>query len=307
MLFKLQLNFFLYSVVCLLLSCDDKVAHYKGDTISDKSFTDTSIRSTEILYNFLVPDKKYFLPDELEEISGIACLDSEKIACIQDEEGKLYVYNLNEKKIESKTKFAKTGDYEDLTIFNNQVYVLKSNGHLYNFSWTTDKEVVATKIETPLSTDNDVEGLCYDIAGERLLLACKGNKGADGNKIKYKAVFAYDLKSKTFNEEPVYKIDEKKLANFLAEKQIPVKDKIVFKPSGIAIHPISGNVYMIASEGNLLLVLDKGGNFKDVATLPAKVFKQPEGIGFLPDGTLFISNEGRGGSGNILKFLYLNR
>jgi hypothetical protein len=35
-----------------------------------------------------------------------------------------------------------------------------------------------------------------------------------------------------------------------------------------------------------------------------KLFRQPEGICFKPNGDLFISNEGDGGKAKILKFKY---
>jgi hypothetical protein len=39
-----------------------------------------------------------------------------------------------------------------------------------------------------------------------------------------------------------------------------------------------------------------------VSALPAALYPQPEGIAFLPDGTLFISNEGPSGAATLLRF-----
>ena len=55
----------------------------------------------------------------------------------------------------------------------------------------------------------------------------------------------------------------------------------------------------------MLMVLDRNGKVLDLQDLDNKLFLQPEGICFSPQGDLFISNEGRGGKGYILKFKYL--
>jgi DNA-binding beta-propeller fold protein YncE len=73
----------------------------------------------------------------------------------------------------------------------------------------------------------------------------------------------------------------------------------------LAIHPFTRDIYVIASVGKLLVVLNPEGKIKHVIKLPVSVFKQPEGIAFDSAGNLFITNEGRNGKGNILKFLYL--
>ena len=44
------------------------------------------------------------------------------------------------------------------------------------------------------------------------------------------------------------------------------------------------------------------GKVQDVKELDPKLFRQPEGICFSPIGDMYISNEGQGGKGYILKF-----
>ena len=51
------------------------------------------------------------------------------------------------------------------------------------------------------------------------------------------------------------------------------------------------------------MVLDLNGNIQHIEPLDSDIFKQPEGIAFSGDGKkLYISNEGRGGTANILEF-----
>ena len=75
-----------------------------------------------------------------------------------------------------------------------------------------------------------------------------------------------------------------------------------FRPSAIAIHPLTDEIYITSSVGKLLVVLDREGLISDVHALNPALFRQPEGICFSPEGDLYISNEGKEGKGYILKF-----
>jgi sugar lactone lactonase YvrE len=70
----------------------------------------------------------------------------------------------------------------------------------------------------------------------------------------------------------------------------------------LAIHPIYGDIYIISSVGKLLIILNRHGKVQNVEELDPKLFRQPEGICFSPKGDMFISNEGQGGKGYIVKF-----
>ena len=90
----------------------------------------------------------------------------------------------------------------------------------------------------------------------------------------------------------------------LMENINPSEGDITFQPSAIAIHPISKNLYVVGSVGKILVVLSPKGDIQAIVKLKRKIFRQPEGICFAPDGTMFISNEGRGKKANILKYSY---
>ena len=57
------------------------------------------------LYDLGNPDHRYTMPGSLEEISGISWTGKGTLACIQDEDGIIYCYNLEKEKIVSKAKF----------------------------------------------------------------------------------------------------------------------------------------------------------------------------------------------------------
>ena len=79
-----------------------------------------------------------------------------------------------------------------------------------------------------------------------------------------------------------------------------------FRPSDIAIHPQTKEIYMLEGAKPKLLILDKNGVAKNGYSLSKKIFPQPEGITFSPDGDLYISSEGKkDGVGTITKLKLL--
>ena len=52
-----------------------------------------------IEYDLSAPDKVYILPPALYEISGMTETDASTIACIQDEHGIFFFYDINKNKI----------------------------------------------------------------------------------------------------------------------------------------------------------------------------------------------------------------
>lgn len=245
-------------------------------------------------YNLESPIEVAKLDNDLEEISGIAYSPEGQLACVQDEEGKLYWVAAASGDIQRVEKFAKDGDYEDLAFVGNDIFVLRSDGRLYHVPPPyTDAE----KIDTELSTKNDTEGLCYLKESHQLLIACKAKAGLDEKLSGKRAIYAFDIAKKQLSSQPYLLIDLDRLSA-LAGREVP------FEPSGIAQHPMSNNFYIISSVGKLLIVLNQEGEIIHLQSLDRKGFKQPEGICFAPNGMLYISNEGKGGKANIMSYAY---
>jgi uncharacterized protein YjiK len=280
----MKLNLIIFVIFLIPFSCN--------------SVTKEIHHSDDFPYNLNAPDHIYKLNSELEEISALTYLESGKLACVQDEDGMLYTFDTQEGEIADKYKFGKHGDYEGIEVIKNTAYVLRSDGTLYeimNFSSGNTSKV--NVYETPLEARNDTEGLGFDPSKNCLLIACK-EQGFVGKKADHKrSVYQFDLENKAFIPSPYLVIDEEELS---ANND----KKVTFHPSGISIHPQTRELYIIASNGSLLVVVDVNGNTVAIKSLPANIFNQPEGICFAPDGTLYISNEGKGGKGNILRFQY---
>jgi len=258
-------------------------------------------------YELRYATQKFILPDELNEVSGIALYDKNTMICIQDEKGKLYFFDLVEKKITKQVKFGDEGDFEDITIAGNRIYALRSDGLIIEIENFTSKENVKTKeYWTPLSLKNNCEGICYDSISNNLLIALKELTGIkeSENHPGFRAIYSFDLSTKKLSEKPAYHIEISKLEIPGKNPSKPKKEsrEIRFKPSAIAIHPVTNEIYVLASVGKILVVLNRQGDLISKTGLDEKLFIQPEGITFSRDGTLFISNEGSEGAPSLLKF-----
>lgn len=255
-------------------------------------------------YDLDNPDKKVFIPYALSEISGLTLLPDGTFMCIEDESGKVYRLDIDSATIISATTFSRPKDFEDLEIVNDTMYVLESDGDIYEFAINETEKPDVKRYETPLRRKNDTEGLGYNPYTNRLLIACKGDEDIKGHKAKGKAIYEFDLKTKKLIKEPAFEITSGDMKDFFeANRDFEYeKDRIQFKPSGIAYNPLDGFFYLLASVGKWLIVFDKKGKIQATYTIPPKVLLQPEGICFDPSGVLFISSEGQGEKGQILKF-----
>jgi uncharacterized protein YjiK len=269
-------------------------------------------------YRLLKPDKQQFLPPKLNEISGLSIMDTKRFACVQDEKGNIYVLNFITAEIEKKINFADDGDFEGIALVGDTAWALKSNGSLYRVKdFMKGEEVLrAKKFETDLSKKNDCEGLAFDEINNRLLIACKGHPYIDSKKGSHKkAIYKFDLEKNKLNKDPVFILDLEKIKNFreyntMTKLGIDLlsafdenKGDVTFQPSDLAVHPITQNIYVLGAVGDMLIVLNPEGEILLMVDLHDVLFKQPEGICFDKDGTLYISNEGGEGRATILKYI----
>lgn len=76
-------------------------------------------------------DQTWEVPILLEEISGISWLDNEHIACVEDEEAIIFIYNTKTSQIQKQIPFGEDGDYEGIAVVGNDAYVLRSDGVIF--------------------------------------------------------------------------------------------------------------------------------------------------------------------------------
>ncbi len=275
------LIFIAAACILCLLGCDSK-----------KTFTSPEG------YNFSKPEK-LIMETALREISGICFMkgNDEILFAIEDETGRLYQYHLVDGKL-SKAKFGKKGDYEDVTILNNQaVSVLSSEGSIFIF---TTSEAGNEKIDSLKEYKNilpagEYEGL---FAADSTLYALCKDCPQDKPSKEVSVFSLIQSAGKGLSVTSSFQVD-------VSEIQLDkVKEKIKFHPSAIAKSTVTNDWYILSSANKMLLQLDEKWKLKAFFQLQPSVFNQPEGLAFNSKGDLYISNEGGEGAANILIFRY---
>ena len=273
------------------------------------------LSATELsgFYSLNSPEKVSFLPFELREISGLTDLTSKEIACVHDEAGTIFIYNLSKDSITSQFHFGNKGDFEGLTRVGTTFYALRSDAALFKITAPYDSLSVSAK-QLNLPTW-DHEGLCYDERENRLLLAPKSKLGKGPEQKDLRVIYAVDLTTLDLSEEPILSIRVSEIENFAQSNNLPLPMRLnkhsgdsisalKFLPSSLAVHPFTDEIYILSAVDKSLAVFTKQGELKNYQLLDPLLFNQPEGITFLADGTMIITNEGQMGHSTLLRFTW---
>jgi uncharacterized protein YjiK len=238
-------------------------------------------------YHLTRPDKTYDMPEILVEISGIAVLNDTELFCIQDEAGIVFRYNLHNEELTDMYRFTDVGDFEDVTVIDNTVNVLRSDGTIFSFDYTNFSGVPDSRI-VPLNCMN-MEGLFYDKANSRYLIACKDKLIDEDSSLRH----IFSVK----NDDPVkpeveLTIDLNEINRFVQQAYSGIDAKVIrLNPSSVSVHPITGEIFVLSASNRLLAVYDNQ-QLQHIYPLAEELFYKPEGISFTKNGDLFISTEG---------------
>ena len=250
-------------------------------------------------YRINDPDTTIKLDSKLSEISGLSMvLDDSLLVSIQDEDGLLFFLDKRTGELVEQQKFAGDEDYEGIEVVGDTAYVVNSKGDMEVIELVPEVRHLK-KVKTLLKRDDDVEGLGYSAEGQSLLMACKSNREG---KRRDRYVYRYDLQTEKLNPDPFLVLDPEAVAkNLQREKKTPY-----FSPSALAVHPLSGEIYIISSPAAALVVYDKQGKFLSGVELDRGVHPQPEGMVIDKQGFLYISSEARGGIATLNIYHPLN-
>lgn len=254
----------------------------------------TFAQKKAVLSNYGNPAFSLELHSELDEISGLALTDDGRLFCNQDETG--VVYELNPQSGDVIKKFfigswMLERDFEGIAIVDDYFFLVTSDGILYKFKEGKHREKVDYElIKLGFTSKFDIEGLCFDEETNSLLLACKNYPGK-----KYKgkrAVYSFDLKSNQVNPVPRFLIDIKQL-----EREYKFKE---FAPSAIECSPKGDSFVILSSRGQKGIVeISKFGEIVTAFKFKKKKHRQPEGITFLNNEDIVISDEAAGKKATI--------
>ena len=259
-------------------------------------------------YTFVSPDAEFKLEGDLDEISGLATMKDGMLAAVEDERGELFILDPSTGEVVSRKEFGKKGDYEAVEVAGDRVFVLRSDGKLFELAELSGNKISPAEHDLDIPRNCDAEGLAFD--SRRLLLSCKEDAGKNLGKVK--AIYGVDLTSKKLSGKPVFTIDPARFSASGSDNAVndAVRSAVSgtidlsgFKPSDLAVHPLTGELFIISSVRTAIIVLDRSGRVTKFWNLPDGLMEQPEGIAFLPNGDMWLASEaGSKKSARLLRF-----
>lgn len=265
-------------------------------------------------YEFTKPTVNVTLPSTLHEISGTTIIDSATIACIQDEDGIIFLYDIQKYRIRKEIAFGLKADYEGICKIKNTIYVLISNGNLLEIEDYTAKKLKVKAYNTGIPAINN-EGLCHDEKNHRLLI---GEKGKINNKAKdaeHRFIYEFDLNTKLLNPNPLFNFTINTITQFAKKNYISIPFKknksgeitgygFKFNTSEIAIHPITNQLYVLSAKDYCIFIFNMKGEIENIIPLNPSLFNKAESLSFFSNGDVLISNEGQAHQATLLRFNY---
>ena len=249
--------------------------------------------------------QKFSMPDDLEEISGIAFHngDASTLYAEEDESGRVYYLKQPDYKKAQYSTFKDSGDFEDMAICGDEVIMLQSKGRLYTFplAETSAPKVAHVQRFENMLPKGEFEGLYADQKTKQIYVMCKHCDMDKTSKQTSGFIFQLGADGK-LTQTDKFKINVKHIADQVSDP------KINFHPSAIAQNERSRNWYVVSSVNKMLVVLNEKFKVQQVYKLNPEFFPQPEGIAFDNHNNLYISNEGdKLEPGTVLKFAWLGK
>ena len=228
---------------------------------------------------------RWILPKNLDELSGVALTHDGRLLAHGDEKAQVseidYRRGIVTKQFVVGHPTVK-GDFEAIAVAKGLVYLLASNGTLYEFREGANGERVDyTTHDTRLGKECEFEGLAFDSTLNSLLLACKhvGTKHLKDDMVLYR-----------------WKLDES--GNRLSRLTVPLKDIVPaigekhFHPSDITVDPFTGDYVLIAGIEKAIVEITPDGHVVFARRLPAG-HDQPESVAITKDSLLIIGDEAK--------------
>jgi len=232
------------------------------------------------------PDKpiaRWVLPPSLREISGLAITSDGRLLVHGDEAAQVWEVDYRRGALIKRFTLGaspKKGDFEGITIVDNVVWMMESDGKLYQFKeGAADAQVDFKTYNTGLKKDCEFEGLAYDPKIKSLLLACKNIEDrADRDAI---IIYRWSLAgdSTAGPSRLMLPVASVRQENPWTSLQV----------SDITVDPATGNYVLLASKERAIVVITPEGQHVSTRVLP-EVHEQPEGIAIVK-GMVLVSDE----------------
>ena len=238
------------------------------------------------------PQDRWELPKDLAELSGLALARGGRLFAHGDERAVVFELDPAGHRVVKRFELgrpAARGDFEGIAVVDQRVFLVTSDGVLYEAPEGADGEAVEFVTHaTGAGRSCEVEGLEYEPETRSLLLACKTPRVAP---LKGRlTILRWSLERGALDPDPRF--------------SVPVEGRLGSGDvhlSGVTREPGTGHYLVIAARENLIAELSSTGEVLAAVSLPSALHPQAEGLALAPDGSLLIGNErkSKGSTGTL--------
>jgi uncharacterized protein YjiK len=228
---------------------------------------------------------RWIMPRELDELSGLALTPDGRLFGQGDERGEVFQIDFRRGVVLKQFLVGHPpikADLEAITYARNSLFMLASNGTIYEFrEGSNGQHVDYTTHDTKLGKECEFEGLAFDSVANSLLLACKniGIKHLRDELVLYRWKLDDPPDRVTQLTMPLNKV----LAA-IGEKK--------FQPSDITIDPFTGNYLIISGIEKAMIEITPELQLVFARKIPGD-HEQPESVAITRDSILIIGDEAK--------------
>lgn len=241
-------------------------------------------------YQWQAPDRRWPLPPELAEISGLDHLEGNTFLAHDDNEATLWLLALDTRLETSQWAAGQhlPGDFEALALTPRHVYLLASPGYLYQADITAGRPGPGPWRPQPSGVEGECnfEGLAA--AAQAFYLACKYPRAPQPGR-----VLIYRLRDGRPPE--AIHVD---VTPVLAARRLSR-----LRPSALAWLESEQRLLMLAGKERLILELDGTGRLLAWRALPRRFHRQAEALAVGDNGLLVIGDEADGRAATLSVYL----
>jgi uncharacterized protein YjiK len=238
---------------------------------------------------------RHKLPAALREVSGLASTADGRVFAHADESATISEVDARTGAVRKTFRLGaivEKGDFEGLAIAGDRFFLVTSQGLIYAArEGQANGAVSFTRHDSGAGSVCEIEGLAYDLVGDRLLLPCKNTLRAEfRNRL---IVLAVPLRTMRVQTTPVVAVPFGALPGVLSRG---------VRPTSLEVRPRTGTWVLLSSQPAALIELSPQGKVLGTAVLSGKRHGQAEGLTFMPDLTLLITDEGGRAFGTLTSY-----
>ena len=257
----------------------------------------TNFQKEDGYFDLQHPNLVQTLPMGIQPFSDVALLDSTHLIGLNQEQGSLYMYNMEDQTVAPFLPWDLGSKICNVSNLDSTLVLVDDAKHIHFLQAPYDSTNLTT-----LSLENEqfeATSVCLHKETNRLFLISSNQERVEG--YSSSSVYAYNLNQHKLNPQPLFTISGEDVEAFAIQNNLIVPssnlsimddtlESINFTPSAIAVHPKTNEIYVLSSVDHTLVVLDQFGKVVNFTTLDKTTFSNPSAMTFRPNGDLLITN-----------------